>query len=273
MSGKCPVCECEQAESLLCHNDTSRLERELGDVAAIVGELDITLSKQARIGVAGAPGLARERTPINVGAMMAADNLGNVLTTWARDLSGDRWSAASYPGEGTRWAAWSLLRHIPEIRRHPVVTDLVDEITDAIKQARQIIDRPADKQYLGQCLVPTPDEEGRDVTCLEDVYASPTASHARCKVCGMTHDVSERRKALLDKAEDRLFTVVEAAQIIGSYGELRITESTIRNYISGGKIVYHGKVKGASVIRMGDLMDVIRKHAAQPKGRKLRRVS
>jgi hypothetical protein len=51
VSGQCPVCSCEQAENLLCHADTTRLERELGDVAAIVGELDITLSASRRASV------------------------------------------------------------------------------------------------------------------------------------------------------------------------------------------------------------------------------
>jgi hypothetical protein len=273
VSGQCPVCSCEQAENLLCHADTTRLERELGDVAAIVGELDITLSKQARIGVAGAPGLARERTPINVGAMNAADNLGNVLTTWARDVCSSPDCFSSRSGKrDSDLAAWDLLGHIDAIRRHPAVVELVDEISDAIHQARRVVDRPADRVYLGQCMVPTPDEEGRPITCLEDIYARPEVRETRCKVCGVTHEVAERRKALLDQAEDRLFTVQEAATLVGSYGELRITESTIRNYVSSGQISYHGKFKGKSVIRMGDLLAVIRHHAAKPTGRKLRRV-
>jgi hypothetical protein len=68
-----------------------------------------------------------------------------------------------------------LLGHIPEIRRHPAVVELVDEISDAIHQARRAVDRPADRVYLGQCME-TPDEEGRPVTCLEDIYARPWAT-------------------------------------------------------------------------------------------------
>jgi hypothetical protein len=110
----------------------------------------------------------------------------------------------------------------------------------------------------------TPDEDGRQVTCLAEIYASPTAHHAACKVCGASHEVAERRQDLLDRAKDMLFTVQEAAQMVGSYGALSIGESTIRGYVSSGQISYHGKVAGSSVIRLGDLMKVIAANAAKP---------
>jgi hypothetical protein len=267
----CPICGCEQSEGLLCHAETSLLERDLGDVAAIVAELDVSLSKMARIGTPSKGGLARERMPYNQGASIAAGALENTLTTWVRDLTSDQWR----PGLGhnaSTAAAAHMLMLIPEIRRHPAVDELVDQVADAVRQARHAVDRPADRQYLGQCLVPSPDEEGREVTCLADVYAKPTASQAKC-ICGVTHDVTERRDWLLRQAGDRLFSVKEAAQLVGSYGDLRITESTIRNYVSTGQLGYHGKVAGSSVIRLGDLLEVIATHAAKPRGRKLKRAS
>jgi hypothetical protein len=266
------VCGAKQDAGLLCSSCCDRLERDLGDVASIVAELRITITKQDRMGAAGKGAPARERNPVNWGVAEVADDLGNVLTTWARDVLGGRTTGSliTHPAVA---GSYVLLSHVPEIRKHPAVEELVDEVTEAITRARRAVDRPADKQYLGQCMVPTPDEEGREVTCLEDVYASPTARFAVCKVCGVTHDVAERRASLLKQAEDRLFTVRDAAQIIGSYGDLRISESTIRNYISNGQIVYHGKVDGVSVILMGDLMQVVRTQAAKPKGKKLLRAS
>ncbi len=251
MTATCPVCQCEQAEGLLCHADTTHLERELGDVAAIVSELDVTLSKQARIGNAGPSGLARERTPINVGAMTVADDLQNTLTTWARDLQPEAW--AGYPAPPSVTASRILLFHIDAIRRHPAVVELFDEVTDAIAQARRAVDRPADREYLSQCMVETPDGEGRMVTCLAELYARKGASEVTCKVCGITHDVTERRVAMLKRARDMLFTVKEAAQMMGDVGGIRVTEASIRGYVHRGRIGYHT----GTLIRLGDLLAVV----------------
>ncbi len=221
-------------------------------MSAIVAELDVTLSKQARIGNAGRGGLARERTPINVGAMTVADDLQNTLTTWARDV-GDRDAIWAANCNSSTAASWVLLGNIDHIRRHPAVAELFDEVTDAIAQARRAVDRPADREYLSQCMVETPDDEGRMVTCLAELYARKGASSVTCKVCGITHEVVERRVAMLERARDMLFTVREAAQMLGDVGGIRVTEASIRGYVHRGRIGYHT----GTLIRLGDLLAVV----------------
>jgi hypothetical protein len=254
----CPVCLAEQSQSLLCNACCNRLERDLGDVAAIVADLDVTLSKMARIGNSTGPGgLARERTPINVGALECATHLRDILTGWARDVSNESWRPTDAElmvhGGQTRSAGRSLLLHINEIRRHPAVSELLDEVSDAIAQARRVVDRPADRVFVGPCMAENPDDEGRQVTCLEDLYARPQASEVRCRVCSTEHPVLERRVWLLEQARDRLFTVREAAQMMGDVGNIRVTESSIRGYIYRGRIVYHT----GTLIRLGDLLAVV----------------
>jgi hypothetical protein len=231
----------------MCHTDTLRLERALGDVAAIVRDLDVTISKQAKIGNASGPGgLARERSPLNWGAVSVADDLQNTLTSWARDVA-PQWRA-NYPAAPSITASRILLFHIDAIRRHAAVNELVDEITDAVEQARRVVDRPADRVFLGACLA-----EFEGVTCTEDIYAKAGAGTATCKVCGVTHDVGERRAWLLEQAADRLFTVREAAQMMGSVGGIKVTEASIRGYVHRGRIAYHT----TKLIRLGDLLAVV----------------
>lgn len=249
----CPVCSAGQPDGLLCHNDTSRLEQQLRAVPELVTELATTASKQARIGNPGKGGLARERTPVNWGAVQAADNLTNVLTTWARDVGClDRWD---YRTPGSTAASTLMLNHIDAIRRHPAVAELVDEITDAIQQARQAIDRPGERVFLGTCLAPTRDEYDRDVECDGEVYAKPEASHTTCKTCGLTHKVAERRRWLLEQARDRLYTVPEASRLIGQYGEQKVTQQWIWNQIhQRQRLAYR---PGTTTLLLGDLLDLL----------------
>lgn len=270
MSATCPVCDRPQDAGLLCSACCDRLERDLGDVASIVADLDVTLSKQARIGnSSGSGGLARERTPINVGAMNVADDLQNTLTTWARDVEADVCPALlalcgvpcgcagrnpSHRGvASSATASRILLSHIPEIRRHPAARELVDEISDAIAQARRVVDRPADRIYMGQCLMENPDEEGRQVTCLEELWARPGASEVKCRVCSTEHPVAERRAWMLQKMAPMLFTIKEASYMLGDVGNIKVTQASIRGYIKRGKIAYHT----GTMIRLGDLLAVV----------------
>jgi hypothetical protein len=249
VSAVCPCCLRDQTQGLLCHGCTSTLERELADVPAIVAELDVSLSRQARIGNAGRGGLASEKDPWKQRVSIAAGALENVLTTWARDLSDEEWR----PGIGAHpahAAASYLLMSIDSIRKHPAADALHDEVTDAVRQARRDVDRPADRQYLGVCR-----HEFEGVPCPEELWAQPWAEIVRCKTCGHDHDVSERRAWLLEQAEDMIVTVKEASRYMGQVGGITVTESSIRGYIHRGKLSYRpGTIHG---IRLGDLLTVI----------------
>lgn len=252
MTATCPVCDAPQDEGLLCHACCTALERELAAVPGIVADLDIALSRQARIGGGGKGGLARERMPINLGALAAIDDLTNTLTTWARDVGeGHGWDWRSRLS-AAEMATNVLLGRIPEIRRHRAVAELHDEIIDAVRQARRAIDRPAEQQFLGTCYVPDPEHE--DQPCDADLYARAGASSATCKVCGITHDVAERRAWLLQQAAELLCTVREAARYLGEVGHIRVTEASIRGYLHRKRLAYR---PGTSTIRLGDLLTVV----------------
>lgn len=255
---QCPVCGAAQAESLLCHADTVRLEQALGDVRSVVEDLDIALSKQARIGTPGRGGLARERNPIHLGAMEAADTLGNVLTTWARDVAvGHIPPVPAWMLPPSVSAARILLSRIDAIRRHPEVTELLDEITDAVEQARRAVDRPADRMYLGQCMAAFPDEDGIDVTCYEEIWAKVDAHETVCRVCGITHEVAERRGGLLERAKPLIVTVKQAAEYMGEVGGITVNAKTIRTWIERGKLADHSGGEGERTIRLGDLFQLL----------------
>lgn len=255
MTAVCPVCYREQSEGLLCHACCSALEYELGDVPAIVVELDVTLSRQAKIGDASKSGTgwARERLPLDDGAIDPRWVLSNVLTTWARDVTDDTWRPAGEVDQAAA-AARLLLTHVPGIRKHPAVVELVDEITDAIHLARRTVDRPRDRKFFGKCYAKQPGDNGQQITCLEEIWAHPHAQEVTCKVCGTEWKIDERREWLLDQAADLICTVREASSYLGEVGGIRVTQASIKGYVHRKRLSYRS---GTTMIRLGDLLEIL----------------
>lgn len=204
MSAMCPSCYAPQDEGLLCVTCTQRLDYALSDVPAVVTELDVTLSKQARMENASKGGLARERNAYHGDASIAAGVLENTLITWARDVSNESWQpeggelivarakTSPYIGpfhdqcrhrscERMRvcWvepapvavlqAAHLLRSEMPAIRKHPAVDEMLDQIESAIQQAWSTVDRAANRTRfpVGPC--PEADEDG--VHCIGHIFA------------------------------------------------------------------------------------------------------
>ena len=256
----CPSCGCEQGAGLLCARETDLLEKALGDVRWIVTELGVTMSKQARMGTPGKGGLARERSPLHLGALEASDTLGNVLSTWARDV------APLYAqGLSVQLAALGpahvssvvLLNNVDLMRRHASAAELLDEITDAIDQARRAVDRPADRAYLGQCYTELLGEDGDLVTCYAEIWARPDASETTCKVCGVTHGVAERRAWLVEQARPMVVTAREASRYLSDVGAIEVNEKTIRSWVTRGKLLVRPGLSDQRQFELGELMRLI----------------
>lgn len=255
MSATCPVCTAPQMDGIACNTCTMRLERALADVAAIVDDLNVTLSRQSRIAAGGHGGLASERTHLHTGAMEAADDLTNTLTTWARDVTPKERTVildCDRRRHPAVVAAHLLLTQVSAMRRHPAVAELMDEIVDAVERARREVDRPAERDYFGTCWT-----EHEGVTCTEELWAAKGADEVRCRVCGTEHAVAERRAWLLQQAADMLVTSTEAARFIGEVGRITVTEARIRGYLHrGAKLAYRPPVE-AKRFRLGDLLQVV----------------
>jgi hypothetical protein len=222
--GQCPSCGCYQPDNLLCHQCSSALETMFAAIPQLVDELQVAIAKQAKVGAGGKGGLARERAPINFGALAVRDELLVELALWGTDID--------------------------DIRKHPQAAEIVSGVGKAVKNAYRAIDRMQDRIYLGTCFY---EEDG--ATCHAEVWARPGAHQVTCTQCHITHEVHERRAWLLQQAEDRLFTVREAAQMVGDVGGIRVTEDRIRGYLRRGKRLAFRP--GTNLIRLGDLLAVV----------------
>jgi hypothetical protein len=253
-TGLCPCCLSPQDQGLACATCTIRIETELRAIPELVRELDVTLSKQDRIGTGGkaGKGSAHLKAPVNLGALQAKAYITDTLIPWATALGGPAWTQY---GMGTTHAARYLLADIDTIRAHQQVALLLEQLTTATRQARHTIDRPAERRYLGQCAVPLAEFTEEERPCDGELYAHPDATDVRCPACAITHNVTDRRTWLLQQAADRLVTVREASQYLGSIGDVQVSQAAIRGYIHRGRLTT--TIHGPTRFRLGDLLELV----------------
>lgn len=238
MSATCPSCGCVQPSGLLCSDDTAALQVMLAAAPQLIDQLQVAIGKQARLTSVGkaAKGSAHEKTPINFGALAVRDALLAELALWGDDTAA--------------------------IRRHPQAAEIVSGIGRAVKDAYRAIDRTADRQYLGQCLVT---EDG--AVCHAELWVKPGAHQVACSQCETVHDVPKRRAKLVERAEDMIVTPREASQYLGEVGDIPVGHQRIRNYLDRGRIARRPSVDGSMRLRLGDLLDVLRDEASRKESR------
>ena len=127
------------------------------------------------------------------------------------DLPADNLPALS------RWLLW----RVDGLTLNEIGSDAVDEITSAVAHCHRVIDRPADRQYLGAC---EECDDGR-------LYARPGGALARCDYCGTTVEAQKLRDRMLDELDDRLCTAAEIARL-STYLGLRADRETVRKRIN-----------------------------------------
>lgn len=261
----CEACDRPVADAFVCGACAGQLERDLGDVPALVEDLDVALSRQAVFGDRAGGKSAEKPLPIDPRASEVGWVLRNTLSTWIRVLveeghaqahsSGAEtsgWSsgcdglgAGSQPLTAAFMARW-LLGHVEAIRHHQAGGEAADEIRSAIAHVRRVIDRPAQRWYAGAC------------NCGTDLYVRPGATVIACRDCGTEHDVAKRRTELLDALEDRLATTVEISRAVRTIGQIEVTPSAIRGYAFRGRL--EAKTvdrQGRPLYRMGDVLDLM----------------
>lgn len=230
----CPSCGCSQPDGLLCHDDTAAIETMLAAVPQLIEQLEVAISKQAKISTGGKAGKGsiHERSPINFGVLAVRDALLVELALWGDDIDA--------------------------IRRHPKAAEIVTGVGRAIKDAYRAIDRMQERKYLGQCLY---EESG--LVCHSEIWVRPGAHQVKCTQCEHVHDVSVRREKLLDEAEDLICTPREASRYIGEVGGMEVGHQRIRNYLDRKRITERPSPDGVKRFRLGDLLALLRNDAAR----------
>lgn len=261
---KCPRCFAERQDWLLCGACTSRLREQLTELPGLMRELQINVTRQARM---GAGGKINERPlPVDITASYLYDDVKSELVTWQRELDmGDVQDTADNPRALCLW----LLGRVERIRGHVAVDEIVGGIDYMVKQVRQAIDRPADKEFCGTCPV-----------CDGDLYSKRGVAKDFCRKCraaGIETEYvpGEMREDVKARVEHQWATAGVCATVLGSFG-LEVKAETVQNWARPGKPKYEGDPPrppklhprgvnqlGHAVFSIGDVMDLAREQRAK----------
>lgn len=270
MSLPCPVPSCTRVmpgHHTVCRACSAGLLRALADVPSLDIHLDLALTRQARLGTPGGGRGGETALPWDQRARDARDVLRSALVGWVRALQADAdeersgpvcracehpscaWIDATHAPADTlpALARW-LTRHRRALLAHPAVEEAVDELVDAMRQARRAIDRPPGTWYAGPCGVDD---------CAADLYAHHGARTIRCRRCEATHDVAARETWLMGQVRDRLGTATEIARALNGFNP-GLTPEMIRGYAGRLRLLPFGVDDlGRPLYRIGDVRDLL----------------
>lgn len=199
-----------------CDECVDLMARALGEVPWLDEELETTISGQKAAGTTGHTSQSAEKpSPVHWGASEARSHLRAILVSWVRfcdeEQVRNREASQELPTDDltamSRWLLWRT----DGLGLLDIGAEAVDEITDAVAHCRRVIDRPADRLYLGACR-----------ECESQMWAKAGRSEVECGRCGSRYMVEALRQGLEAEAMaglmDRLFTASEAAMVLCAYG-------------------------------------------------------
>lgn len=250
-SNPCPRCDKPIADTAyICHDCTATLRRHLERLALRWPTLRVTIDRRDRI---GDPGRNNGEQPLPF-AWAAADNawaISNTITTWARDIEEARGMTIPTTHGGRPLpveivcALW-LSTQLDWLRHRDYAEQAFDELEDAAFSLYRVIDRPAQRMFLGAC-----------PTCKGRLYAPPGHDYITCRDCDTQIDVTLQRDTLLAAADDQLADASTIAAALTTWGE-PLQAKRIYNWAHRGRVFprsYDGR--GRPLYRVGDVRDLV----------------
>lgn len=223
-----------------------------GDLHGLDVDLDITIAKMDVFPRSGGGGKPTETPlPINDAASDARRYLHGMLSTWCRVILDDHGGQA--PADTIAGMAKFLHSQTTLIRTAEWGDSCVEEIRDAVWQARRAVDRPAERIYAGPC-----------PACEAAVYGIAGRDKAWCRTegCeGFVDDPQARReaavRAAVKAAPGKTVTAAEAAMASRALGR-PITDRAVRKMAAEGKITPVSTQRPARFL-LGDILAVLDK--------------
>jgi ribosomal protein L37AE/L43A len=291
----CPICgKPIHDNAYICGPCGQTLTKALNHIADLHSELDVTLTRQARIGSTNGPaqppevdpdplpknvilwGVAVQALPFHLGASSVRADVGNTISTWARVILEERGMELPPIPEPPIGPT-----HITDCKHESCIVirwHIMDsEITHAAKFIAAHVwwlrHRPEAPEAYSDLIIadlqlervidrPAPLKyAGPCNVCRKDLYAREGAAMVTCRPCGMDYDMDGRREWLLEAAEDRLERASLIAQAVTDLGS-PISADRIRKWAQRGRLIPHATDGlGRPLYRVGDVRELLKADA------------
>jgi len=239
----CPVETCDRpmpGSRVICGACEADIARALNAVPGLTADLDVTLARQTSRTTAGRSAVVP--LPFDPRASEAAWVLRSTLAGWVRQLQEHR--PEPWPADTPQdMAAWLSVR-LQRLVRHPAAPEAHGEITEAVRAAQRVVDRPQERRFAGYC------------DCGAALYARPGAATVRCRDCDADpYDVDERRQAMLAAVADQLMPAHQAAAALSGL-VAPLSADLVRKWAERGQIDARGRdLAGRPLYRLSDVLD------------------
>lgn len=228
------MCDKPSGDGILCRDCLKVLQRVLAEVPWLLHELDVAEAKESKFAASGDKVTtigASLPMPIDLSAVDARRILTERLALWTADLSRSASVAALGALSAKSASAW-LMRHLERIRTFEAAGDLHEELCAARATAKYVIDRPAERRYLGECGATfSIDEAGtQSEPCTDTLWGRQGDEYAYCKTCGAEWLMEPRLERIQSEAmngmDDRIMTATQSAETLVAFGVVNDTTAT-----------------------------------------------
>lgn len=249
----CQTVACERPSDgwFVCKHCAAIFEQVLAEMPWMLDELETVITQQTRYTTESSGKAAETPMMFNVKASDMRARLVTELDTAARLIADANGWTLTYDdaASASRW----LLRSLSAVRLHPVGGEIVDSISSLNAGCLWVIDRPAAKQYLGDCTMVFKVEQ-LDTVCPGRIYGRAHKDRAACDTCGTEWEAAALRDHLLTQLDDRLCTAAEIAHLSTYLGLLDGREKVrkrINQWAIRGKVEAHEADDGSVQFRFG----------------------
>ena len=307
MTTTTPVCPIDgkpiHDNAYICAGCGQTLTKALKHIADLHSELDVTLTKQSRVGSTNGPaqppevdpdpqpknvilwGVAVQALPFHIGASSVAHDVANAISTWARVILEERGmdlplipeppiGPICTPTECKHQSCIVIRWHVKDSE----MTHAAKFIAEYVWWLRRRPEAPeaySDLVAIASQLEriidnpPTLKYAGPCNICRKDLYVREGAGTVECRPCGMTYDMDGRREWLLECAEDRLERASLIAQAVTDLGS-PISADRIRKWAQRGQLLPHATDRlSRPLYRVGDVTDLLRFEAVKVNSRRI----